>query len=58
MIPILLLNLCNPNFLISKSEINKFDSWSFSISDILKITYKIEDFPAPVLPTQPIFSPL
>lgn len=58
MMPILLLNLNNPNFLISKSEINNFDSSSFSISDILKSAYKIEDFPAPVLPTQPIFSPL
>lgn len=55
MMPILLLNLNNPNFLISKSEINNFDSSSFSISDILKSAYKIEDFPAPVLPTQPIF---
>ena len=31
--------------------------WSFSISHILNITYIIDDFPAPVLPTQPIFYP-
>ena len=30
---------------------------SFSISHILYITCIIDDFPAPVLPTQPIFSP-
>ena len=57
MIPIEDLNFYNPIVLISIPDILMNESGSSSISIILNKAYKIVDFPAPVLPTQPTFMP-
>lgn len=57
MMLILYLNYYNEIFLVLTFDILIQLFSFFSISHILKITYMIDDFPAPVLPTQPIFSP-